>query len=197
MKDKKNLILLLALILVVVVAIILCVIVGKKNTIDEDGIKFKQEYEELNSSSVVVSIDELNPIKYASFDEVVEILTNGTGIVYFGFPACPWCRNVIPVLFEVAKTNNYSTIYYFNPREIRNDDNEQYQKLIDILNPYLLEKDGNKVLYVPDIYFVKNGQIVGHHLSTVESQTDPYVSLTTDQKQELVNIFQDLFDKIK
>ena len=51
---------------------------------------------------------------------------------------------------------------------------------------YLLENDnGEKTLYVPDVYFVKDGKIIGNHLSTVDSQTDPYTPLTEGQIKEL------------
>ena len=162
-----------------------------------DSEKFKQEYEALNNNSVVMNINKNNPIEYIEFDEVIELLTAGTGVIYFGFPGCPWCRNMIPVLFEVADTNN-SSVYYFNPRDIRTNGDESYQKLIEILGDYLLENDnGEKTLYVPDVYFVKNGKIVGNHLSTVDSQTDPYTPLTEQQTNELKNIYQELFNKIR
>lgn len=163
-----------------------------------DSIKFKQEYEALNNDSIVMSIDESNSIKYVDFDEVINILTTGTGVIYFGFPGCPWCRNMIPVLFDVADTNNIDTIYYYNPRDIRTSGEDDYQQLIKLLENYLeIDEDNNKRLYVPDVYFVRDGQIMGHHLSTVASQTDPFIPLTSEQKKELENIYQDLFDKIK
>ena len=38
---------------------------------------------------------------------------------------------------------------------------------------------------------------MGNHLSTVDSQNDPYTALTEEQTTELKNIYQELFDKIK
>lgn len=179
--------------------VLLVIITGcGNNKNSDDALKFKKEYEELNSSSVNMDISENNPIKYATFDEIIDVLTKGTGVVYFGFPGCPWCRNAIPVLFEVAKENDVDTIYYFNPREIRNSGNDAYQQLTTILNDYLEENDeGVKTLYVPDVYFVKDGKIMGNHLSTVDSQSDPYNPLDEEQRTELKNIYQNLFDKIK
>lgn len=179
--------------------VLLVIITGcGNNKNSDDALKFKKEYEELNSSSVKMDISENNPIKYATFDEIIDVLTKGTGVVYFGFPGCPWCRNVIPVLFEVAKENDVDTIYYFNPREIRTSGNDAYQQLTTILNDYLEENDeGVKTLYVPDVYFVKDGKIMGNHLSTVDSQSDPYTPLDEEQRAELKNIYQELFDKIK
>lgn len=196
MKDKRVFVYIAVLVVFVALVVTLSVIANKNTNKIEDSLKFKEEYESANSS-ITMTIDEDNPIKYATFEEVEQLLTSGTGVIYFGFPNCPWCRNMIPVLFDVAKENNYDTIYYFNPRDIRNDDSSEYKRLIEILGDYLLESEGNKVLYVPDVYFIKNGNIVGHHLSTVDSQTDPSIRLTDVQVQELSNIYQRLFDKIK
>lgn len=184
-----------------IVSIIMCGILligfcgcSKKSDAEE----FKKEYEALNESTVKMSIDINNPIKYLNFDEVIERLTTGTSVIYFGFPNCPWCRNMIPVLFDVANNNNIDTIYYFNPSSIRDTTNTQYQKLLEILNDYLIvDNNGEKKLYVPDVYFIKDGKIVGNHLSTVKSQTDPHISLTEEQRIELEDIYQDLFNKIK
>lgn len=163
-----------------------------------DGEKFKAEYEALNNENVNINISKNNPIKYVTLDEVFDIIQNKTGVIYFGFPGCPWCRNMIPVLFEAAKNNNIDTIYYFNPRDIRKSDNEDYNKLKEILNEYLSEdENGQKVLYVPDVYFIKDGKIVGHHLGTVDSQEDPTISLTEEEKNELLDIFNELFEKIR
>ena len=163
-----------------------------------DSVKFKEEYEALNNRTVVMEIDENNPIKYIEFNGVIDLLNNGTGVLYFGFPGCPWCRNMLPVLFDVAKLNNVDTVYYFNPSNIRKNGDDDYKKLTNILNDYLLEnEEGEKTLYVPDVYFVKDGKIVGHHLSTVDSQTNPLIPLTNEQNNELKNIYQELFNKIR
>lgn len=163
-----------------------------------DGEKFKAEYEALNNENVNINISKNNPIKYVTLDEVFDIIQNKTGVIYFGFPGCPWCRNMIPVLFEVAKNNNIDTIYYFNPRNVKKSDNDEYNKLKEILNEYLFEdENGQKVLYVPDVYFIKDGKIVGHHLGTVDSQEDPTISLTEEEKNELLDIFNELFEKIR
>lgn len=163
-----------------------------------DDEKFKAEYEALNNENVNINISKNNPIKYVTLDEVFDIIQNKTGVIYFGFPGCPWCRNMIPVLFEVAKNNNIDTIYYFNPRNVKKSDNDEYNKLKEILNEYLSEdENGQKVLYVPDVYFIKDGKIVGHHLGTVDSQEDPTISLTEEEKNELLDIFNELFEKIR
>ena len=184
------------------VLLVLCIILltacGQKEVlVQTDGAKFEQEYEALNDKGIVVDIDTNAKVKYLELNEVVDFLENKTGIIYFGFPGCPWCRNILPVLLNVAKDNN-EMVYYFNPRDVRGTNNEDFNKVMAILDEYLdVNSDGEKTLYVPDVYFVKEGNIVGHYLGSVSSQTNPYEALTETQKQELYNIYKDLLDKIK
>lgn len=181
------------------ILLILCVVLltACSTNIYTDGAKFEREYESLNESGIVVDIDTDNNIKYLELSEVVDFLENKTGVIYFGFPNCPWCRNIIPILLEVAKEEGYG-VYYFNPKDVRGTDNENFKKVMSILNPYLTSNsEGVKTLYVPDVYFVKDGQIVGNHLGSVSSQTNPYEPLTEKQITELKQIYKDLFDKIR
>lgn len=173
------------------VFIILLVGCGTKTDIQ----KFKLEYEQLNNKYIEMIVDEKVNLKYLSIFETIDFLENKTGILYIGFPTCPWCRNILPVLFNLSIDNN-KKIYYFNPREAKDD--ESYNKLKNILDEYLTTNSkGEKTLYVPDVYFVKDGKIMGHHLGSVESQTDPNITLDEGQKQELYNIYNELLEKIK
>lgn len=183
----------------------------------EDEKKFKKEYEDLNSNKdiVQVSIEEDNGIIYASYDKIHEILTKGTGVIYFGFPECPWCRNAIPMLIQAASNQGLDDIYYFNALDIRDkkslDDDgniitekegtEEYYELIDILGDYLgaysgLNDESIKRLYFPTVVFVKDGKILGSHIGTVASQTNPKIPLDEKQKEELVNIYMGYISKI-
>ena len=92
-----------------------------------DAKKFKSEYESLNGQEVkegvnyrTLTIDENNPIKYATASDIVNKIDNKESfIVYFGFDTCPWCRSIIESMMESAKTNNVSTIYYVDVKNIR------------------------------------------------------------------------------
>ena len=165
--------------------------------ITEDTRKFKEEYEEVNSNdgAVKITIPSNAPVKYLSSDELFTKIENKENfVVYIGFPTCPWCRNIVNVLFDTANDNG-ATIYYINKRKLKD---EEYNKIYELLYDYLdTDKTGNKVLYVPDVYFFKDGSIVGHHLGSVVSQTNPKVLLNSTQKKELKGIYQDLFNKIK
>src|SRR5574344_237503 len=192
-------------ILLIIMAILLITGCTKKeNSVTSEDItplvtdtsKFKTEYEEGNNG-IIVNVSDDDKIKYVTPSEVLNILTSGTGIIYFGRPTCPWCRNVVPVLLEVARTNNL-TVNYLNPGEITGDDVKDYVKVKEALDSYLdYDEDGTKSLHIPDVYFVYNGKILGHHLSTVSSQDDPYTALTSSQKQELINIYNSYIEQMK
>ena len=160
--------------------------------------KFKQEYEELNEEweSVYVEVPENVQISYLEEDEVIPFLENGTGILYFGWSSCPWCRNALPALMEVAVENN-QPINYFNPKVIRSSENDTYKFIMKYLDDFLSsDETGDKKLYVPDVYFIKDGTVMGHHLDTVETQDDPYEPLTNEQFGELKQIYEENIKKI-
>lgn len=180
-----------------------------------DNIKFKNEYEKLNDEALKIEISKDNPMKYITYDELMEILEDGTGIIYFGFPSCPWCRNAVPVLLDAAKEKDINEIYYFNALDMRDvkelDENgnivttkegtEEYKNIVNKLYDYLdvyegLNDDSIKRLYFPNIFFIQNGKVVKNHMATLESQTDPKIPLNDEQYQELKNIYLDGIDKI-
>ena len=187
-----------------------------------DASKFKEEYENLNGKKntnnkeyITMSIDKDNPFTYIEVDEVIDKLQKGTSVIYFGFPECPWCRNLVPVLIDAAKELNIETIYYYNAVSIRdkkelNDNGEiitvekgtkEYKKIVDILYDYLpsysgLNDEKIKRLYLPAVAFVKNGKIVYVHTGTIDSQEDPYVKLTKKQYNELKKILSDNLNKV-
>lgn len=213
--EKKRIIFSTLLLVVLLIAVYIKVIDTKENKeYREDAIKFKEEYEALNqkqqatSSYKIIKIPEDNPIMYANYEKIEEVITKGTGVIYFGFPECPWCRNAVPVLLEAAEETGVETIYYFNALSIRDkkhlDENgnivtdeegtEEYYNLVDKLSDYLgtyegLNDESLKRLYFPTVVFVKEGQILGLHVSTVESQDDPSQSLNDEQHEELKGIY--------
>lgn len=215
---KKTFMIILSILLVVLILFSLYYFVFKEKP---DNLKFKEEYESLNDEvnnsgkkNIDVKIDEDNLMKYSNFKEIMDVLDEGTGIIYFGFPECPWCRNAVPVLIEAAKKNEIGQIYYFDASKIRDvkelkdgkvvttkeGTKEYYQlvdKLKDVLGPYEgLEDESIKRLYFPTMVFVMGGKVVGTHIGTVDSQKDPYKGLTKKEKEELLKIYENNIEKI-
>lgn len=188
----------------------------------KDALKFKDEYESLNDKDnsyggkyLSIKISENNVIKYATFEEIIDLIDHGTGVIYFGFPECPWCRNAVPVLLEAAESTGIDTIYYFNAVDIRDqksldangeiittkEGTKEYKQLLKKLDKYLLPYDGLnddsiKRLYFPSVYFIKDGVVIGKHIDTVESHTDASKALNEEQKLELKTIYENYMMKV-
>lgn len=219
----------LKIVMIAILMVLLLAIIFIKNlgTLDDSSIKnndakeFKQEYESLNGvingdkTIKAINIPEENPMIYATYEEIEDVITNKTGVIYFGFPECPWCRNAVPVLIDAANEVGVDKIYYFNALEIRDikslDDDgnivvekegtEEYKKLVQLLYDYLGEYEGLndptiKRLYFPTVLFVKDGNIIGSHMGTVDSQENPYVSLTNSEYEQLKDIYSGYMLKV-
>lgn len=167
-----------------------------------DSIRFKFSYEYINimeynnGKKIKVEIPYDNKIKYLNEEELLTFIKEGTGILYFGYNTCPWCRNVIPILIDTVNKNNIDTIYYADIHNL--DISSIKEELYGILADYLRKNDENKrVLAVPDVYFIKNGKIIDHHLGAVDSYYNPYEKMTSSQQKELTNIYEELIKGMK
>ena len=110
---------LLSVIVVAIVIISGVVLIKVLNRQDEsDAIKFAKEY----------NITEDNIFVYKNAEEIIKILENGTGVVYLGFPECPWCRAYVPMLNEIAKENHFDKIYYYNILKDRKENTEIFKR---------------------------------------------------------------------
>lgn len=224
---KKIMIGVSVLLIVIIVAIVGIMLLGKKEV--TDAMKFKEEYESLNGTIRKsdghlyndIKVSEVNPIKYVNAKEVVEKLKNENAIVYFGANWCPYCRNAVPVLLEVARARNIDTIYYIyldNDKsmwEIKDgelvktkDGTEDYYNLLDYLKDnlrdyVLTDEEGKeyetheKRIYLPFVVGAKDGNIVGT-ASTVklEDGQSKYDPLTEEQHDKLYKIYNELVDKV-
>lgn len=196
-------------------------LINKEEEIKTDAVKFKEEYEAFNGKEVEgtdkkyssIELLEKNPFYYASYEEIDKVL-DGTGVIYFGYPECPWCRSLVPLLSQASKKVGMGKIYYKNLKEERNvlkleegkiveekKGSENYQKLLQKLDSVLpiyegLENDTLKRIYVPYVLFVKNGKVVDTHAGTLEEQTDPFTPLTEEEKTKLISILVDKFMKV-
>lgn len=230
--DKKELFL-KGLMLLIVVGVCFFAVFLKGDNPKTDASRFKEEYESLNGTvresdgatynEVSIPLD--NPMKYVTALEAVDIVKNKTGILYIGANWCPWCRNAVEVLIDVAKEKNLKTVYYLdltayrNVWEIQNGalekttlEKEGYYELLNALdsilgkNTYTLkDKDGKvydtkeKRIYMPTVIAVKDGKIEKNHVGTVDlnSNQNKYDKLTEEQRQELTNTYQEMFLSIE
>jgi len=169
--------------------IIFLIIHNVKNNIP-DNEKFANEYTEVGKNNVFV---------YRNADEIIKILEGGTGIVYLGFPECPWCQAYVPMLNEVAKEEGVEKIYYFNIREDRQENTKDYQKIVKLVKNYLMKDDeGNERIFVPDIYAIKDGKIIAHNneTSVIDSDITPAEYWSDTKKSQIKKTFKSMIDSV-
>lgn len=179
---KKKGIIIGITILAIVGAILIYEFVPREESISNK--KFNEEYTLVDKDNVYV---------YKSINDIINVLSKGTGIVYLGFPECPWCQRYVVYLNNLAKEYNIEEIYYYNIKDARSNNTKEYQKIVEILNDLLpYDDNGNKKVFVPTVVFVKNGKVIAldDETSTISDGTTP------DEywNQERINLFNSKMD---
>ena len=140
--------------------VMLGIFLGEDNVEESDAVIFAREYTEVSDDNVFV---------YRDIDEIINIMENGTGVVYLGFPECPWCQSYVKYLNEVAKEEGIEKIYYYNILEDRKNNTKEYKKIVKYLEKELqLDEEGNDILQrVPlNTAFNVNGKLIGNDCET-------------------------------
>lgn len=154
-EKKNNKIVYIIIGILAAIALVIGFYVGYNSVINNketDAVKFASEY----------PISEDNVFVYRTLEEVNKILENGTGLIFLGFPECPWCRGYVPIINEIAKQEKLEKVYYFNIKQDRADNTELYQKTVKLLEENLrYDEEGNRRIYAPSLIAVKNGKVVG------------------------------------
>lgn len=162
-----------------------------KEETKKDAEKFAEEYSKVTTDNYFV---------YRTSEEIIKILEHGTGIVYLGFPECPWCQAYVPILNEVADIEGLEKIYYYNVLEDRKNNNDTYKQMVEILNPYLqYDDEGNKRIYVPAVIAIYKGEIIGFDDETsydTKGHDNPEEYWTKDEVSELKVKLTDMVNQV-
>ncbi len=172
----KNKILVIIVFIFAIIGTIL--IYNKYKDNSNHTIKFSDEYTLVGKNNV---------FKYSGIDDITNTITSGSGIIFLGFPECPWCQYYVKYLNEVALENGIDEISYYNIYSIRTNSTTQYTKLVELLKNYLANDDaGNKKIFVPDVVFVKDGKIIANDCETsvITSDITPEEYWTADKVVE-------------
>ena len=157
----------------------------------KDNVRFAEEYK---------SVTEDNVFTYRSIDEIIKIMEKGTGVVYLGFPECPWCNAYVKYLNEVAKDEGIEKIYYYNILEDRKNNTPKYQKLLEILGDNLQnDPEGNPRIYVPNVSFHVNGKLIGNDYETsldTHDLSDPSEYWTEEEVTDLKNTLKSYMKEV-
>lgn len=123
-----------------------------------------------------------------------------TFVVFFSFANCPYCNRVIPYVNDAADEAGRSIAYVDtrkDPSWKSNLDLAGYEIVEEYFGEYLdIDDDGKAHLYVPDLYFIKDGAVVGHHSGVVTGADDPAVPLTEEQEANLRELLKEEFAKL-
>lgn len=138
------------------------------------------------------------PIKVDDVKKMIDQKENF--YLVMGFSNCPWCQALIPVLNEVAKDHQAKTIYYLDILDIRDNETADgygtFHALTDGVFGPILDKEKNRV-NAPTFIKVEQGNVVMHHLNTVNSHIkneNGYLPpLTSEQLNELKKILDTFF----
>lgn len=196
---------------------------------ESDALRFKDEYEALNGKEnanaanvyLEVNIPVDNPMIYKSPKEILDVLKEEDAVVYFGFASCPWCRNVVENLIDVAKEKGLDKVYYVDVKDIRDsykfngsvkpeqtkEGAPAYYDILDFFGTnldqyYITDDNGNMYdtgvtrLYAPTVISVKNGKLIRIHEGTVDSQEDPYQALSNEEKDSLKDKLREIVDDV-
>ena len=196
-----------------------------------DAALFKQQYEYWNNFDHPANelwflqemhIPEENPIRFADFEYMVNFIEEGnTGIIYLGFPSCPWCRVFVPVFLDAARDFGVEEIlyknilYYRNILELRDGEiyetragHPYYYKMLEILGDWAPEyaglgDPGIRRIFVPAFIFVREGEVIfkqgylDSHTERIEG--DPlraFQPLLDSEIEELYDIFMENFERV-
>lgn len=154
----------------------------------------------------ILDIPEDASIVYLESEELRALLNEGTGVLYLGFPECPWCRTLLPVLFEAMEEAGFDgNLCYYNAQQDRDsryldedgnviverEGTDLYRVMLERLDAWLdpypgLDDPSIKRILFPTTVFIRDGEICDVHCVTVAGQTDGYADLTDAQHDELL-----------
>ena len=158
---------------------------------DSDSVRFSKEYGNVGKDNVFV---------YRNADEIIKIMEHGTGVVYLGFPECPWCQAYVKYLDEVSKEVGIEKIYYYNILTDRLNNTNEYQKMVELLKDNLqFDQEGNPRIYVPNVSFHVNGKLIGNDYETsldTHDLKDPEEYWTEQEVKDLKQALTEYMKKV-
>jgi len=138
------------------------------------------------------------------------------GILYFGFPVCPWCQSAVPVLNDAANSAGVDIFYVSRAHDLREGvwvewDIEMAWWLYDngVENMLWLNEEGQPVapgyeeeegyrpnINVPQVLHLRNGEILGNHRHTLPDHDARERDLTEEETALLYQIYLGIFDPV-
>lgn len=180
--------------LVVLVLTFLLVLTGC-NTVEVKKVKDDTKTDNIIFHNEYKKVSEKNIYKYGTYDNVIDTIKDGKGIIYLGFPTCDLCQEITPLLNDVAEEKDVKEILYYNFKDIRDNNTSEYQQLAKLLSDYIGEdEEGNKRITAPTIIFTNNGKVTGIYIGTISGNSEEIIS--EEEKSTLKQNLSSLIDKM-
>ncbi len=167
---------------------------GVESECDEGSAADMSEYASLEGVGHIYVASDL-----AAVNSYIE--NEETFIVYYGFSSCPWCKEMVRVLNDLAKEYDRRVLYVdLKPggEDLRVDTNEDYNRAVELLGDYMFtNEEGNPTLYVPGVYFIKNGKVLSYNVGTVDTHDAKERLMTEEEVNQLIEIYRAGFEAAK
>ena len=121
-----------------------------------------------------------NNIKYITIEEAAKMLDTGSGVIYFGFAGCPWCRNAVPALLTAMSNTDLEVIYYVDVRSEADNTDTDIRSIWTLNARNKAVKDEKHE--VSDAYYDILRLLAGH-LSDYTLKTDSGKVVNTGEKR--------------
>lgn len=123
-----------------------------------DGERFNGDYNEIPRN---------NPFIYLNSTELIELLNNGSGIIFMGNYENEWSQEYAKYLYELLKDTEVEKVYYYDVKKVKLLKNRNYYDIIRALEGNLIETDdSDNNLFSPSLYIVKDGEVVFYDNTT-------------------------------
>lgn len=168
MKKKKLVKKIISLICLIVMTY-LFIYFGSKDYVVKitDNVKFSNEYKDISKNNI---------FSYAKEHEILDLLNNGSGVIFMGFSSNIWSHYYADYLNEIAIINDIEKIHYYDFKKDRSIDNQTYINIVEKLSAYLTANDlGEMDISAPTIVIVKNGKIIyfDDEVNTIKGSVTP------------------------
>ena len=143
---------------VIIAAMLIAGIAKNYSKAPSDAELFSAEYTQVEKDNLYDII---------SGEEAVSMLKEGTGVLFLGFPSCPWCQKYAAMLNTLAKAHGLDVIYYHNTYDDWQQNTQAYQDITSLLSNYLqFDNVGERHLYVPNVAFIVDGKVIANDWET-------------------------------
>lgn len=168
MKKKKLVKKIISLICLIVMTY-LFIYFGSKDYVVKitDNVKFSNEYKDISKNNI---------FSYTKEHEILDLLNNGSGVIFMGFSSNIWSHYYADYLNEIAIINDIEKIHYYDFKKDRSIDKQTYINIVEKLSPYLTANDlGEMDISAPTIVIVKNGKIIyfDDEVNTIKGNVTP------------------------